>query len=178
MDSRDYEALTARLRKTSLLAVVFLLLVVGLLVVGIYGLRWLQQSRIQDREVSAVELLRLVGDALHAYGEQFGGYPDRLERLRGAEEHGGGYRPPERARLLHSAFAKSRLEHGGYVFTYTPVGAGQTWAATVPLVEGYVLEARPAQAAAKGQQFFYTDQTRIVRSKRGEPANAAAPAVE
>ena len=178
MDSTDYEGLTARLRKTSILAVLLLLVVVGLLVAGTYGLRWLQQSRIQASEASAVEILRRMDDALHAYREQFGGYPDRLERLRGAEERGGGYRPPERARLLHSSFAKSRLEHNGYVFTYAPVGAGQTWAATVPLVEGYVLEARPARAAAKGQQFFYTDQTRVVRSKRGEPASAAAPVVE
>ncbi|MFQ5926029.1 MAG: hypothetical protein ACE5MH_01195 [Terriglobia bacterium] len=177
MANVDYERLTGNLRRTAILVVAILVLAAGLLWVGTYGLRRLVERRVAQREAKVVRTLRTMSEALLAYEQKYGGYPNTLERLRGKEDGPASYLPPERARLLETPLARDRFEQHGYRFTYTPTGAGQTWAATVPLVSGYVLEARPAGRAGSRTSFYYADQTRAVRVRRGAPAGPEDPLV-
>lgn len=172
------ERLRGNLRRPAMLAVAVVVVAVGLLWVGTYGLRWLVARRVAQREAAVAKTLRTIGDALLAYQQKYGGYPNTLARLRGKEDGPASYLPPERARLLETPLARERFERHDYVFTYTPTGAGQTWAATVPLVSGYVLAARAAGAAGSRTAYFYADETRAVRVKRGEPAGREDPLVQ
>lgn len=171
----DSEQLTTNLRRTVVAAAAVLLVGVGLLWIATMGARKLVEHGVARREATVVTTLRTLADALAAYQQKYGGYPDTLERLRGKEDGPASYLPPERARLLETSLARDRFQQDGYVFTYTPTAAGQTWAATVPLVGGYVLEARPAGQASSRMSFYYVDQTRAVRVKRGAPAGPQGP---
>ena len=170
MTALDYEALLGRLRRTGILILAVLVLVAALLWLGTQGMRRLVERRVAGRESETVKTLRVLGAALEAYQQKYGGYPDTLGRLRGKEDGEASYLPPERARLLETKLARDRIELEGYVITYAPTGAGQTWAASVPLVSGYVLQAQPKGEATSGVSFFYADQPRTVRAKRGSPA--------
>lgn len=167
---REDKEVAGNLRHTAFVAVVVLGLAIALLWLGTYGARLLVQRRVADREANVINTLRTLSDALTTYQQKYGGYPDTLARLAGKEDGPADYLPPERARLLERAFAQDRIELDRYVITYTPTGAGQTWAATVPLVGGYVIEGQPVAAGSSGMNFYYSDQTRAIRLKRGAPA--------
>lgn len=179
MARREYEQMAAHMRRMGLMAVAVIVVVAGLLWIGMYGTSKLVERRLAEREAEVVRTLRTIGDALTTYQQRFGGYPDSLARLAGKEAgqvpNFRSYLPPERARLLESALARDQFEQDGYVITYSPTGAGQTWAATVPLVGGYVLEARPTGQATSRMAFYYADQTRAVRIRRGAPAGPEDP---
>jgi len=88
--------------------------------------------------------LAAINGALSVYFEQFQGYPDTLERLRGlgSEKESGG--PPERARLLPAYLAHDGFGAGGYRYKYRARRRVLRWAATVPLYLEYELTAEPA----------------------------------
>ena len=174
MDSEQIEAI---LRRPGLAAVAVLALAAALLGIGSYGARLLVERQVVARETVVVTTLHTLTEALAAYQQKFGSYPDSLGRLRGKEDGPASHLPPERARLLETSLAQDRFERDGYVFTYTPVGRGQTWAATVPLLNSYVLEARPTGQAGGKTPFYYADQTQAIRFKRGAPAGSEDPSV-
>ncbi len=114
---------------------------------------------------------------LEAYHKRFEGYPGSLERLRGGEEGRPESGPPERARLLDSRMAKDSVELAGYRFRYQPGQADQRWAATVQLFKSYRLTAEPLAPGASGELFYYSDQTGVVRARRGQAAGPDDPVV-
>lgn len=139
---------------------VAVLVLVVLAVAVFLGLRaWRQRNQVDARET-----LQTIQAALEAFHQRYGGYPDKLERLRGGEDGQPETAPPERARLLATELAQNRLEHNGYRFRYRPDNSLQQFASRVPLFDTYQLTAEPL-GSFSGRLSYATDQTGEIREK-------------
>ncbi|MGH9863411.1 MAG: hypothetical protein ACRD35_08305 [Candidatus Acidiferrales bacterium] len=136
----------------------------------------MKKSWRQENESYAHTTLLVVNHALEAYHKKFEGYPDSLRRLTDREVDRPERASPERARLLDSWRARDSVEVGGYRFRYQPGQPDQRWAATVQLFKSYRLTAEPLSPGSSGEIFYYSDQTRIIRARRGQAAGPDDPA--
>lgn len=117
---------------------------------------WQHQNQVQAKET-----VEAIGSALAAYHEQHNGYPDTLERLRGAvSSRPAETAPPERARLLPTWQAKDVFKAGGYRFRYETTRRVRRWAATVPLHVAYKISAEPT--------IFFTGRWHYGSNESGE----------
>ena len=147
------------------------------LVVLYYFAHTLEYTWKERNEARARETLSVINRALESYQKKFEGYPGSLERLRGGEEGRPESGPPERARLLDSRRAKDSFELAGYRFRFQPGQADQRWAATVQLFKSYRLTAEPLSPGGGGEDFYYSDQTGVIRARPGQAAGPDDPVV-
>lgn len=168
----------AQMRKTSMLLVFGLLVVVAFLAAMIYGLGALKRGQIEKNQAYAQQTLHTVNQALATYSDRHGGYPDTLKRLGGVEDPGAGSAkvgPPERARLLLPRMAEDSFVVSGFRIRYQSAQLSFRYAATVRLCNSYRLTAEPITPGGSGEWFYYTDQTRLVRGREGEAAGPDDP---
>lgn len=121
---------------------------------------WRHQNQVQARET-----VETISRALAVYHEKHNGYPDTLERLRGAESsRPAETAPPEQARLLPTWQARDAFQAGGYQFRYETTKRVRRWAATVPLYVAYRISAEPASV--------FTGRWHYGSNESGEPFEA------
>lgn len=138
--------------------------VAGLLVIfGVpRALRWYLEAN--DR--AAIASLRGIGEAQERYAANYRkGYAPSLAALG----------PPPAGTAVsdaHVGLIDAVLAGGsktGYQFTYQAVDADGDGRA-----EGYSVNADPITIGASGQQYFFLDQTKVIRGDRTAPANAGS----
>ena len=127
----------------------------------------------KQNQLQAEYALFTINEALRIYYERYQGYPDKLERLRGAEEGNPERGLPEHARLLPAPIAQSRFEASGYQVHYRPGQRQQRWAATVPLFSSYQLTAEPLNFLRGGTSYATDPTGEIVRQESGEESEPA-----
>jgi len=170
--------LDERRRRLLIWGVVLVLVAAGLLWFLFYGVRLMRENWMRANEAEARQTLGALTGALKVYHDRHEGYPDSLERLRGAEDARAAAAPPERAQLLDTELAKDSFEQDGYRFTYERGQRQQRWAATVPLYSSYQLKAEPLKAGQSGEWFYYSDQGGEIRGKQGDAAGPDDPVIK
>jgi type IV pilus assembly protein PilA len=146
-----------------------LIVVAIILVIAAIAIPNLLRSKMAANQVSAVESLRMINTAEVAYTASYNiGFTSTLLELG----------PPATGSTATSAasfFIDSVLAGGmksGYQFLYTP-------AALDPKgnYQAYQATASPTQAGMTGNQFYYTDQTHVIRGNMTGTASSADSSV-
>jgi hypothetical protein len=136
-----------------------------ILIIAAIAIPSLLQTKIISNEVSAVGALRSLNTACLVYATTYGHFPEELKQLRSEGEA-----TPEHADLIDTALANG--QKAGYLFFYraAPKPGSQE-------IVGYILNADPLFASAKGQKHYFTDETGVIRVETGKPATAESPPI-
>ncbi len=146
-------------------SLVELLVVVAIiLVIAAIAIPSFIRSRIAANQASAIESLRVLGTAEATYSAIYGnGYSLTLSMLG----------PPPSGTDTSAAAAglvDDLLGSGlksGYSFTYSP-----TFLDPSSRYNGYTIMANPVQLGISGANFYYTDETHIIRVNQTSPAGS------
>jgi len=122
----------------------------------------LLRTRMTANEASAVGSLSALNTACITYLTLYGGYPPTLASL-----GPGNPASSTSADLIDSVLSSGAK--GGYEFSYS---AGPRDASG--RVNVYSIAAEPTSPGSTGQRTFYTDQSGVIRSNDGAPANATS----
>jgi len=141
-----------------------LIVVAIILIIAAIAIPSLIRSRIAANQASAIESLRVLGTSEVTYAAIYGnGYSSTLAQLGS---------PP--AGTIPSASAAGLVDEllvsgskSGYTFTYSP-----TLLDTTGRYNGYTILANPTQAGISGVDFYYEDETHIIRMNTTAPAGS------
>jgi prepilin-type N-terminal cleavage/methylation domain-containing protein len=153
-------------RREEAFSLIELLIVVAIiLVILAIAIPSLIRSRIAADQASAIESLRALGTSEVTYAAIFGtGYSPTLSALGPAP--GGGMATASAAGLIDDLLASGAKS--GYRFIYTPTlpeASGNRY-------NGYMIQANPLQVGVSGLDFYYEDETHIIRMNTTAPAGS------
>jgi prepilin-type N-terminal cleavage/methylation domain-containing protein len=137
-------------------SLVELLIVVAIiLVIAAIAIPSLLRSRIAANQASAVESLRVLGTAEVTYSACYGnGYSTTLAAL--GPVPSGAVANASAAGLIDDLLANGTKS--GYVFNYTPTLLDSTGR-----YNGYTILANPSQPGVTGLDYYYEDETHVIR---------------
>jgi len=137
-------------------SLVELLIVVAIiLVIAAIAIPSLIRSRIAANQASAIESLRVLGTSEVTYAATFGGgYSATLPAL--GPVPAGAVASTNAAGLVDDLLASGFKS--GYTFTYTP-----TLLDTTGRYNGYIILANPTNVGVSGNDFYYEDETHLIR---------------
>ena len=139
-----------------------------ILVIAAIAIPNLLSSRIAANQASAVGACRTINTAEITYAATFNiGYSSSLTQL-GPGPAGTDF-TPSAADLIDRVLAEG--SRSGYTFIYTPG----------PEIDGrvttYTLNANPITPGTTGTNFYFTDETGVIRQSSEGPATAESPPV-
>ncbi len=146
-----------------------LLVVVSIiLIIAAIAIPNLLRSRMSANQASTVESLRVINTSEVAYSVTYTGYSPSLVSL-GPPPAGAGVTAAT-AGLIDQQLAGGIKS--GYLFTYKPslLDANGHY-------QGYTINANPSQYNVTGLNYYYTDQTHVIRQNANQPATATDQAV-
>jgi prepilin-type N-terminal cleavage/methylation domain-containing protein len=147
-----------------------LIVVAIILVIAAIAIPSLIRSRIAADQAAAVESLRTLGTSEVTYAATFGnGYSTTLSALGPVPT--GGVATPSAAGLIDDLLASG--SKSGYRFTYTP---------TLPesngsRYNGFTILASPMEVGVTGVDFYYEDETHVIRMNATVPAGSTDSSV-
>lgn len=146
-------------------SLVELLIVVAIiLVIAAIAIPSLLRSRIAANQASAVESLRVLGTAEVTYSACYGnGYSTTLAAL--GPVPNGQVASASAAGLIDDLLANGAKS--GYAFTYTPTLLDSTGR-----YNGYTILANPTQVGVTGNDYYYEDETHVIRMNTTAPAGS------
>jgi prepilin-type N-terminal cleavage/methylation domain-containing protein len=132
-----------------------LIVVAIILIIAAIAIPSLLRSRIAANQASAVESLRVLGTGEVTYAATYGnGYSTTLAAL-------GPVPPGAVATASAAGLVDDLLANGsksGYTFTYSPTLLDSTGR-----YNGYTILANPNQVGVTGNDFYYEDETHVIR---------------
>lgn len=137
-------------------SLVELLIVVAIiLVIAAIAIPSLLRSKIAANQASAIESLRVLGSSEVTYAAIYGnGYSTTLAAL--GPVPAGAVATPSAAGLVDDLLANG--SKSGYEFIYTPTLLDSTGR-----YNGFTIQANPQVAGTSGNDFYYEDQTHLIR---------------
>ncbi len=142
-------------RKKGFTLLELLIVVAIIMILATFALPKLRDQLIRANQVSAVNDLRVLRDAMEAYRADRNRYPTTFDR-----NTMGSY-------LANPKMAVSPFERRGYRFTITVAGA-DAWHAT----------AEPISAMSGGTRYFYVDESNSIRWNDGSAATSNSELLE
>ena len=138
------------------------------LIIAAIAIPNLLRSRIAANQAAAVGSLRTINTAAITYAATYDrGYPTSLAAL---GPPAGRAPDADAAGLIDEVLASGT--RSGYVFTYTP---GEKDADG--RVDKYTLHADPATPGTTGLNYYFTDETGVIRQEADKPANEESPPI-
>jgi prepilin-type N-terminal cleavage/methylation domain-containing protein len=132
-----------------------LIVVAIILVITAIAIPSLIRSRIAANQASTIESLRVLGTAEITYAATYGnGYSTTISAL--GPPPSGAVAGTSAAGLIDEALANQ--SKSGYNFTYSPELLDPTGR-----YNGYTILANPIEPGTSGEDYYYTDQTHVIR---------------
>ncbi len=132
-----------------------LIVVAVILVIAAIAIPSLLRSRIAANQASAIESMRILGTSEVAYSTTYGnGFSSSLSILGPPTS---GTQPSAAAADLIDDLLASGTK-SGYTFVYSP-----TLMDSSGHYNGYVILASPSEVGVTGNNYYYTDQTHVIR---------------
>ncbi len=157
-----------RLDRRGFSLVEILVVVSIILIIAAIAIPNLMRSRLSANQASTVESLRVINTSEVAYSVTYTGYSPTLTAL-------GPPPPGADITAANAALIDQQLAGGvksGYIFTYTPTQLDANGH-----YQGYTINANPSQLNVTGVNYFFTDQSHVIRQNLTQPASASDPAV-
>jgi type IV pilus assembly protein PilA len=155
-------------RDSAAFSLIELLIVIAIiLIIAAIAVPNLLKSRIAANQSSAIGSLRTLNESEIAYASSYNtGYSPNLQSLGPGS---GGAPGPSAAGLIDSVLAGSgnTSTKNGYTFTYasSPDGTGR--------YSTYSITAAPNTPGSTGRDYYYTDQTSVIRRNSQQTAGAS-----
>jgi prepilin-type N-terminal cleavage/methylation domain-containing protein len=141
-----------------------LIVIAIILVIAAIAIPSLLRSKIAANQASAIESLRVLGTSEVTYAAIYGnGYSTSLAAL--GPVPSGAVATAAAAGLIDDLLANGAKS--GYVFTYTP-----TLLDTTGRYNGYTIQASPTIVGTTGVDFYYEDETHLIRMNTTAPAGS------
>ena len=141
-----------------------LIVVAIILIIAAIAIPSLIRSRIAANQSSAIESLRVLGTAEITYAATYGnGYSTSISVL-GPVPYGS-VATASAAGLVDDLLANG--SKSGYTFTYSPDLLDATGR-----YNGYEILANPSQVGITGNDYYYTDETHVIRMNTTSPAGS------
>jgi prepilin-type N-terminal cleavage/methylation domain-containing protein len=141
-----------------------LIVIAIILVITAIAIPSLLRSRIAANQASAIESLRVLGTSEVTYAAIYGnGYSTTLAAL--GPVPAGAVATASAAGLIDDLLASG--SKSGYGFTYTPTLLDSTGR-----YNGYTILANPAEVGITGQDYYYEDETHLIRMNTTAPAGS------
>jgi len=152
-------------RREDAFSLIELLIVVAIiLVIAAIAIPSLLRSRIAANQASAIESLRVIGTSEVTYAAIYGnGYSTTLAAM--GPVPSGAVATASAAGLIDDLLANGAKS--GYAFTYTP-----TLLDTTGRYNGYTVLANPVIVGTTGVDFYYEDETHLIRMNTTAPAGS------
>jgi type IV pilus assembly protein PilA len=142
-----------------------LIVVAIILIIAAIAIPNLLRSRIAANQASAVGSLRTINTCEITYSSTYNtGYTATLSAL--GPPTGGGQATSTAAGLVDEVLAAGTKS--GYTFTYTPGTADSTGR-----INSYGLTANPITVGTTGQNYYFTDQTAVIRQNTSATASSS-----
>jgi len=142
-----------------------LIVVAIILIIAAIAIPNLLRSRIAANQASAVGSLRTINTAEATFASTFNvGYSGTLVAL--GPVTGGGTPTTGAADLIDSVLAAG--SKSGYTFTYTTTGTDAKGNVTA-----YTITANPSTVGTTGQNYYFTDQTAVIRQNTSATASSS-----
>jgi type II secretory pathway pseudopilin PulG len=139
------------------------------LIIAAIAIPNLVRSRIAANQASAVGSLRTINTAAITYASTYNqGYPTSLAAL--GPPRSGAAPDADAADLIDEVMASGT--RSGYVLTYAPGEKGADGR-----VDKYTLHADPATPGTTGLNYYFTDETGVIRQETDRPANEQSPPI-
>ena len=141
-----------------------LIVVAIILIIAAIAIPSLLRSKIAANQASAIESLRVIGTSEVTYAATYGnGYSTTLAAM--GPGTSGVLATSSAAGLIDDLLASGAK--GGYTFIYTPTLLDSTGR-----YNGYTVLANPILAGTTGQDFYYEDETHLIRMNATAPAGS------
>jgi prepilin-type N-terminal cleavage/methylation domain-containing protein len=141
-----------------------LIVVAIILIIAAIAIPSLLRSRIAANQASAIESLRVLGTSEVTYAAIFGnGYSTTLTAL--GSPPAGTTPTASAAGLIDDLLANGAKS--GYTFTYSPTLLDATGR-----YNGYTILANPTQVGISGNDYYYEDETHVIRMNTTAPAGS------
>jgi prepilin-type N-terminal cleavage/methylation domain-containing protein len=141
-----------------------LIVVAIILIIAAIAIPSLLRSKIAANQASAIESLRVIGTSEVTYAATYGnGYSTTLAMMGPATS--GALATSSAAGLIDDLLASGAKS--GYTFIYTPTLLDSTGR-----YNGYTVLANPIVAGTTGQNFYYEDETHLIRMNATAPAGS------
>jgi len=153
-------------KNSSGFSLIELLIVVAIiLIIAAIAIPNLLRSRIAANQASAVGSLRTINTAEATFASTFNvGYSSTLVAL--GPVSGGGVPTTATAGLLDSVLAAG--SKSGYTFAYTKTATDANGNVTA-----YTITANPSTVGTTGQNYYFTDQTAVIRQNTSATASSS-----
>ena len=140
-----------------------------ILIIAAIAIPNLLRARMAANEASAVGALRDYNIAMVHYASKCPnfGFPPSMQNL------GPGNGDCVGANLVSSLLAASTTTRSGYRFFYSPGSADN-----LGHIASYTIAADPITDNTTGSRHFFTDESGVIRTSSGEPANADSPPLQ
>ncbi len=149
-----------------------LIVVAIILIIAAIAIPNLLRAKMAANESSAVGSLRTINTVEVQYSSNYYGFSPNLADL-GGENLAPAPPLPASAQLLDSTLAVDPAKKSGYTITYIPGaadGAGN--------IDTYTIHANPTTVGATGVNYFFTDQTNVIRKNATGVATVASPPIQ
>jgi len=141
-----------------------LIVVAIILVITAIAIPNLLRSKVAANQASAIESLRVIGTSEVTYAATYGsGYSTTLAVM--GPTPSGAVATSTAAALIDDLLANG--SKSGYTFTYTPTLLDSTGR-----YNGYTVLANPIIVGTTGQNFYFEDETHIIRMNATAPAGS------
>ncbi len=138
-----------------------------LLIVAAIAIPNLLRARVAANQASAVGCLRTFNTAAITYSNEYNrGFPKNISVM--GPPPGNAQTGEQGANLIDSPLASGMKS--GYKFTYTPLAMDNKGNP-----RGYTIQADSIGEGTTGQRHFFTDESGVIRSEMGKPANKESP---
>ena len=141
-----------------------MIVVAIILVIAAIAIPSLLRSKIAANQASAIESLRVIGTSEVTYAATYGTGYSTHSRLDGPHPHGA-LATASAAGLIDDLLASG--SKSGYTFTYTPTLLDSTGR-----YNGYTVLANPIVAGTTGVDYYYEDETHLIRMNATAPAGS------
>ncbi len=149
-----------------------LIVVAVILIIAAIAIPSLLHAKMAANESSAVSALRTIDTVCVQYSSNYYTFPPNLTVI-GGQNLAPAAPTSTTAQLLDNTLAADPAQKTGYIFTYTPGAAD-----SAGNIDSYTVTANPVTPDSTGVNYYYTDESELIRKNGTQQAGPNDPIIQ